>query len=46
MGAAGQEVWTFEALKKGSCTVSMQYSRPWESEEKATWRFSLTVSIK
>ena len=28
-GAAGQEVRTFKALKKGTSTVTMEYSRPW-----------------
>lgn len=46
IGAAGQEVWTFETLEKGTCTVSMEYSRPWEGGEKATWRFNLILVIK
>ena len=45
-GAAGKEVWTFEALKKGTTDVSMEYSRPWEGGEKATWTFDLTVVVK
>jgi inhibitor of cysteine peptidase len=27
-GAAGKEEWTFEALKSGTTTVTMEYSRP------------------
>lgn len=46
VGAPGEEVWTFEALKKGTSTVSMEYSRPWESGEKAAQTFSLTVVVK
>jgi len=46
VGAAGQEVWKFEALKKGTATVSMEYSRPWEGGEKAEWTYNLTVTVK
>jgi inhibitor of cysteine peptidase len=46
VGAAGQEVWTFEALKKGTSTISMEYSRPWEGGEKGTWKFNLTIVVK
>jgi inhibitor of cysteine peptidase len=46
VGAAGNEVWTFEALKKGTATISMEYSRPWEGGEKAEWTFTLTVTVK
>jgi len=46
VGAPGKEVWTFGALKKGSSTISMEYSRPWEGGEKAEQTFSLTVVVK
>jgi inhibitor of cysteine peptidase len=46
VGAPGQEVWTFKALKKGTSTVSMEYSRPWEGGEKGVWTFNLTVTVK
>ena len=45
-GAAGKEVWTFKALKKGTSSVSMEYSRPWEGGEKGAWKFVLTVVVK
>ena len=45
-GAAGKEVWTFNALKKGTSTVSVEYSRPWEGGEKGVWTFNLTVTVK
>ena len=45
VGAAGKEVWTFKALKQGTSTVYMEYSRPWESKE-AEWKFTLTVAVK
>jgi len=46
VGAAGKDVWTFKALKKGMSTVSMEYSRPWEGGEKGEWTFNLTVTVK
>jgi len=45
-GAPGKEVWTFKALKEGTSTVSMEYSRPWEGGEKGEWTFVLTVVVK
>jgi len=45
-GAPGKEIWTFETLKKGTCTVSMEYSRPWEGGEKGEWTFNLTVVVE
>jgi len=46
VGAAGTQVWTFQALKKGTSTISMEYSRPWEGGEKGEWTFVLTVTVK
>ena len=46
VGAPGNEVWTFKALKKGTSTISMEYSRPWEGGEKGEWTFNLTVVVK
>ena len=46
VGAPGQEVLTLKALKKGTSSVSMEYSRPWEGGEKAEWTFELTVVVK
>jgi inhibitor of cysteine peptidase len=46
VGAPGKEVWTFKALKKGTSTISMEYSRPWEGGEKVVEAFSLTVVVK
>jgi len=46
VGAPGQEVWTFNALKKGTSTISMVYSQPWEGGEEASWTFDATVNVK
>ena len=45
-GTPGQEIWTFEALKEGTTTISMEYSRPWEDESEVEWTFTLTVDVK
>ena len=45
-GTPGQEVWTFQSLEKGTSTISVQYSRPWEGGEKGTWKFALTVVVE
>jgi len=45
-GTAGKQQWTFEALRKGTTEVSLEYSRPWEGGEKGEWTFTLTVVVK
>ena len=45
-GYPGDEVWTFEALKEGTTTISMEYSQLWEGGVKAEWTYDLTVVVK
>ncbi len=45
-GTPGQEVWTFKALKKGSSTIYLDYSRPWEGGEKGEWTCTVNVVVK
>jgi len=45
-GSAGKDVWTFKALKKGTGTISVEYSRPWEGGEKGERTFRLDVTVK
>jgi inhibitor of cysteine peptidase len=45
-GASGNQVWTFEALQKGTTSLTMEYGRPWEGGEKGVWIFELTVTVK
>ena len=45
-GTPGQEVWTFKALKKGTSTISMVYTHPWDGEEEPMLTFALTVTVK
>ena len=44
-GASGVEIWTFEALKKGTTMIFMEYSRSWENIE-SEWTVTITVNIK
>ncbi len=46
VGAPGKEIWTFKALKKGTSTIAMEYSQPWENGTKAAETFDLTVVVK
>ena len=45
-GTPGQEVWTFEALKKGTVTTFLEYSRPWIEEDVGHWTVTITTTIK
>ncbi len=45
-GTPGQEVWTFKALKKGSSTIYLEYSRPWEGGEQGEWTCTVNVVVK
>ena len=45
-GTSGKEVWTFEALKKGTITIFLEYSRPWIEEDIGYWTATITVTIK
>lgn len=31
-GAGGEEVWTFQGLKKGTAQIVLEYARPWEKD--------------
>ena len=45
VGAAGIEVWTFEAVEKGTTEVRMEYSQPWGGGLKAEWTYTVTVTV-
>ena len=45
-GAAGIELWTFEAVEKGITEVHMEYSRPWEGGEQGEWTYTMIVTVK
>ena len=44
-GAAGVEVWTFEAVEKGVTEIQMEYSQPWEGGLKAEWTYTITITV-
>ncbi len=45
-GTSGEEVWTFRALKKGTVTTFLEYSRPWLEEDVDHWTVTITTTIK
>ena len=45
VGAAGQEEWTFNALKAGKTTVAFRYSQPWAGGQQNAWTLDLTVNV-
>jgi len=44
-GTPGQEVWTFEALKKGTVTTFLEYSRR-NKEDVGHWMVTITTTVK
>jgi len=45
-GAAGIEIWTFEAVETGTTEVQMGYSQPWEGGLKSEWTYNMTVTVE
>ena len=45
-GAAGTELWTFEAIETGTTEVRMEYSQPWEGGLKSVWTYNMTVIVE
>jgi len=46
VGASGKDILTFNPLKNGTCTITMEYSRPWEGGEKGVWTYTIDVTVK
>jgi inhibitor of cysteine peptidase len=46
VGAGGQDIWTFKALEKGTSTISMNYSKPWETGVAPAATFNVTIIVK
>lgn len=42
-GAGGQEVWTFKAIGKGTCSIYTEYKRVFDTIP--TWTFALAVTV-
>ena len=45
-GASGIEKWTFEGIGKGTTTITMEYSQPWDGGIKGEWKYIITVVIE
>lgn len=45
-GAAGTEVWSFDALKAGSASLRTTYGQPWEGGTKDAWTFTAEVTVR
>ena len=45
MGAGGQEIWSFKALKNGRTYIFMKYIRPWEENKPADQK-TFTIVIE
>ena len=43
-GTPGEEVWTFKALKKGTVTILLKYSR--SRNDAGLWAVSITATIR
>ncbi|MDD4877193.1 MAG: protease inhibitor I42 family protein [Dehalococcoidales bacterium] len=46
IGAAGIELWTFEAIEKGTTEIKMEYSQPWEGGLKVEWTYTARIIVK
>lgn len=46
IGAGGQEIWSFKALKRGTVSVSLVYSQSWEGGTKGAWTFTGDVTVR
>ncbi len=46
IGRGGTEVWTFQAVAKGSQTVKMDYARPWEKNASPAKSQTFAVSVQ
>jgi predicted secreted protein len=45
-GAAGIEIWTFEAVETGTTEVQMEYSQPSEGGVKSKWTYNVTITVE
>ena len=46
VGSSGKDKWTFKTLNKGTTSIVMEYSQPWDGGEKATWTFRALITVK
>ena len=46
VGAAGIELWTFEAVEQGTTEIQMEYSQPGVGGSEAEWTYTITVTVE
>lgn len=46
MGAPGQQIFLFDASRKGTSTVTFSYRRPWEHGQSAAKTITFTIVVK
>jgi len=46
IGRGGTEVWTFQAIAKGTQSVTLEYARPWEKNVKPNKSQTFSVIIQ
>lgn len=45
-GAAGTEVWTFEAVSAGDTEITLKYTPPDTGDMEDTWNLIITVTVE
>ena len=45
-GTPGEEVWTFKALERGTVSILLEYSRPWNETDVGLWAVIIAATIK
>lgn len=46
MGAPGRQIFVFDAMRKGTSTITLSYRRPWEHSTPAAKTLAFTVVVK
>jgi predicted secreted protein len=46
VGAPGTDVRVYSAVGKGTATINLSYSRPWENGEKDIYTLTINVTVK
>lgn len=46
MGAPGRQIFLFDAMHKGTSTITLSYRRPWEHSTPAAKTLAFTVVVK
>ena len=44
--AAGVDLWTFEAVGKGTTEIQMEYGQPSQGGSQAEWTYTITVTVE